>query len=65
MLGHLAGLSQILLEHIFRLCSGRVPSTHEMSIMLVRPARVTDTTLEKHSVVAFLPLRRVALRYAP
>ena len=30
----------------------------------VRPARITDTTLEKHSVLAFLHLCRVALRYA-
>ena len=32
--------------------------------MLVRPERITDTTLEKHSVFAFLHLRRVVLRYA-
>ena len=64
MLGPLEGLCQIILEHMFRLCCWRVPNTHEMSIKPVRPARITDTTLEKHSVFAFLHLRRVVLRYA-
>ena len=36
------------------------PDTHEMSINPVRAARITDTTLEKHRVFAFLHLRRVA-----
>ena len=64
MLGPLEGLCQIILEHMFRLCCWRVPNTHEMSIKLVRAARITDATLEKHSILAFLPLHRVALRYA-
>ena len=39
---------------------------HKMSIMPVRPARITDTTLKKHSVFAFLHLRqdRVNHRHA-
>ena len=44
MLGPLEGLCQIILEHMFRLCCSRVPNTREMSIKLVRAARVTDTT---------------------
>ena len=64
MLGPLEGLCQIILEHMFRLCCCRVPNTHEMSIKLVRAARITDTTFEQHSIFAFLPRRRVALRYA-
>ena len=32
-----------------------------MSIMPVRAARITETTLEKHSVFAFLPLGRVSV----
>ena len=43
-------MCQIILEHMFRLCCWRVPSTHEMSIKTVRAARITDTTLEKHSI---------------
>ena len=50
MLGPLEGMCQIILEHMFRLCCWRVPSTHEMSIKTVRAARITDTTLEKHSI---------------
>ena len=45
-------------------CCSSVPDTHETSINPVRAARITDTTLEKHSIFAFLPPRRVALRYA-
>ena len=45
-------------------CCWSVPDIHEMSINPVRAARITDTTLEKHRIFAFLPLRRVALRYA-
>ena len=51
MLGPLEGLCQIILEHMFRLCCWHVPNTHEMSIKLVRPARIT---LEKPSVFAFV-----------
>ena len=39
-------------------------STHKMSIKPVRPARITDTTLEKHSIFAFFLFPRVVLRYA-
>ena len=44
MLRPLEGFCQIILEHMFRLCCWRAPNTHEMSIKLVRAARVTDTT---------------------
>ena len=42
----------------------RLKITQTMPIMPVRAARITDTTLEKHSVLAFLHLRRVAFQYA-
>ena len=60
MRGHLEGLCQAILAHIFRRCCWSVPDTHEMSIMPVRAVRVTDTTLQKHSAFAFLNVRRVA-----
>ena len=45
-------------------CCWSVPDAHEMSINPVRAARITDTTLEKHSIFACLPRRRVALQHA-
>ena len=50
MLDHLEGLCPVILEHIIRHCCWHVLDAHEKSIMPVRAARNTDTTLEKHSV---------------
>ena len=50
MLGHLGGLDQVILEDIFCHWCWSAPDTHEMSINPVRAARITDTTLEKHSI---------------
>ena len=41
-----------------------VPDAHEVSINPVRAARITDTTLEKRSIFAFRPRRRIPLKYA-
>ena len=65
--GHMLGicwLSWAYVEDMFGNLSRLEASTHEMSIMPVRPARITDATLEKPSAFAFLHLRRVVLRYA-
>ena len=53
MLGHRGGLCQVILGHIVRHVCWNAPIAQKMSIMPVRAARITDTTLGKHMVFAF------------